>query len=452
MRKVLIVSHHFLPVHNVGVKQFLGYCKYLPDFGWQPVVLTHDWREPIPKDQSWWGLSFEPDLLGEAERRIKICRTTADLNPTPFMRGHAFLARRTEPSIPILKRWAWTLPRKVFSLAYPFLGPFPDGCGRWVQPAVRLGVEVCGSEGIQALLSNCPPETNHRVAYHIAGRTDLPWAPYFGDLYGFFIDEQDFHGVWWKRRVAYKIRKRWMGRARHALGVSPYMVDYLKRFYRVEGDVVVVGFDEQDFGGRAGKPGGNRFLISHIGSVYPGDEKPELLFEAVSRLARKRPEWMADWSIRFVGSKCEAQLRQMAGKLPGGSPYAFLPKVSAAEAIRMQKESSVLLLLNPTHARKTHGTMSYPSKLFEYLAAGKPILAVPGDGDWVEQVLTTTGAGVSASSVEAVEGKLMEWYSAWRAGGQVPYTGNREEILKFSHRSQARRMAAVLDRIAGRPG
>ena len=114
------------------------------------------------------------------------------------------------------------------------------------------------------------------------------------------------------------------------------------------------------------------------------------------------------------------------------------------ESIQKQIESDILLLLEWTD-KQTKGI--YTGKIFEYLGAGKPILAVgPKDGV-VDELLKETGAGVLVSAYEETKAILKQWITLFRQSGAVPYFGRDEIISKYSRRSQARVLAELFDAV-----
>ena len=108
----------------------------------------------------------------------------------------------------------------------------------------------------------------------------------------------------------------------------------------------------------------------------------------------------------------------------------------------MQQNSTVLLLFTHPHEK---GVLT--GKVFDYLGAGRPILAVPDDHGDVTALLRRTGAGVTASTVEEITQVLATWYNQWKAGGHIELTRNPDEIQRYSRRNQARRLAGILEEI-----
>jgi len=438
-RRVLVVSYHFLPVHNVGVKQLAGYCRHLPAAGWSPVVLSRDWSTGLAAEDARWGLAY-------VDRPAGVPVVTA---PRAEPRGallalHDRLGRATAPGAHPAKRALLTPPRRAMSAAWPLFGRYPDDLTGWIRGAVEAGARAVREHGAEAILSTCPPAVNHVVASRLARRTGLPWVPYFGDLYDFYVGPGDWHGTRHRRALVTALHRRWLAPAHRALAVSPRMARLVEALYGVPGEVVVVGFDEEDFAGEAPARTDGRLRLAHVGSVYPGDQRPDLLFDALDRVIAAAPAAADDLEVMLVGSRCEDRLRALLEGRPCARVCHVRPGVPPAEAVRLQRTSDVLLLLNLTSQRE-HGTLSYPSKVFEYLAARRPVLAFPADGDYVDAILRDTGGGVTADGVDELAATLAAWHVEWRAGRGIPYAPRPARIAEFSRRAQAARIAAALD-------
>lgn len=429
MPRVLIVHYHFLPVHNVAVKRLAGYARHLPAFGWEPVVMTRDWRGLDDVDSS-WGLSWEPEL--EARAQLEIHRVP-----------HAPVRRVTRP-----RADDWTPVRKMRSLFEMVTGRYPDAFLDWAGPCVDAATRLAATAPYDAILTYCPPETNHVIGSRLARRLGIPWIPFFGDLYGFFLAPlpERSPGAAIRRRVHH----RWMAPAAGCIAVTPYMVDYLAQTYGKPAALVLTGFEPDDFpGGWMPPAAGERFILSHVGSLYPGDQRPELLLDGLDALLERRPDLAGRLEVRLVGSKCDDYLRARLAARPCGRFTQVRPKVSSPAAIALVRESHALLAFNCTSHRARHGTMSYPTKIFEALGAGRPILAIPPDGDWVDSLLRRTNGGTAAADPQAIAGVLETWMQSWRDTGRVACDPDRAAIEELSTPRQTAHLAAFLDAAAG---
>ncbi len=433
MKHVLFVHYHFLPVHNVAVKRLLGYAKELPALGWQVHVLTRTWTGIDEADPS-WGLSWEPEREGEAA-----CTIHHAPAPSPRRLRLPTRAASARPGV------ADKVRAKVTRFGRMLSGAYPDEFTGWVRPAVATGLRIASETRLDAILSYCPPETNHLVARRLARRLRIPWIPFFGDLYGFLDARLPRHSIEGLARRAFH---RWcLAPAAACAAVSPYMVDYLARTYRKRTELVLTGFDPDEFAAPGVGPRADRLVVSHVGSVYPGDQRPELFFDGLDRLLERHPEVAPQLEVRFVGSKCEAALRAMVVGRPAAAVVTILPKVDSATAIEMVRTSHGVLAFTCTADRDRHGTMSYPTKIFEAFGARRPVLAIPADGDWVDALLAQTRAGTSASDANAVAGVLWDWLSAWRRDGRVPYPTRADELAPFTRERQTARLARLLDAV-----
>lgn len=448
MRHVLIIHYHFLPVHNVAVKRLLGYAKELPAFGWQTLVLTRDWRGLEQADPS-WGLSWEPELQGDAACTIHRVPEPASTRPRKPVRNAALPAAAALLEYLPLGRHAGKALAKTKRMGRMLFGDYPDEFIRWVRPAVATGVRLARRQRIDAIMSYCPPETNHVVAHHLARRLDVPWVPFFGDLYGFL--EPALPPLSLERFVRSAWHRWCLAPAAACVGVSPTMVEYLARTYRKPAALVHTGFDPDEFPETAGDPAPRRgrLVVSHIGSVYPGDQRPEILFDGLDELLDRHPEIEGRLEVRFVGSKCDARLHAMLEGRLAARVCSIQPKVDSASAIAMVHSSDILLAFTCTAHRDRHGTLSYPTKIFEAFGARRPVLAVPADGDWVDELLRRTQGGASARDAQDVAVKLWDWFSCWSREGSVPYDGVATEIAHFTRYRQAEVLAQLFDSVCG---
>ncbi len=444
MRHVLFIHYHFLPVHNVAVKRLVGYARGLPAFGWRTSVLTRDWRG-IEDADPLWGLSWEPDI--ERDLGCPIYRVPAPAPTRP-------LAPSWDPSPPrgagprgVLARTGRKLAAKSRRLARMAVGDYPDDLIGWARPAIDAGLAIARRDPIDTIMSYCPPETNHVVARRLARRLDVPWVPFFGDLYGFLEAPLPAYSIEGALRRAWH---RWcLAPAAACVAVSPYMARYLARTYRKPTTVVLTGFDP-DPPPVAAAPAPDRFVVSHVGSVYPGDQRPDILFAGLDRLLAQHPEIEPRLEVRLVGSKCDAHLRGMLDGRPAARVCTIQAKVPSATAAVMVHASDALLAFTCTMHRDRHGTLSYPTKIFEAFGARRPILAIPPDGDWVDELLARTGGGIGARDPDEVAGRLWDWFCEWRRDGHLAYQGKPAEIARFSRRAQVERLARLFETVAER--
>jgi len=438
VRHILIIHYHFLPVYNVAVKRLASYADRLPDYGWAPLVLTRTWSSLEEADPS-WGLGWEsrpatypiyrtPPGVEHARRIAQI------LAPAMLERAQRGVRQK--------------LAHKAVRVKRMLSGEFPDEFTAWIQPAVEAGLEVARHHRLDAILSYCPPETNHVVAHHLAKRLGVPWVPFFGDLYGFLASQLPGYSL---EGLARKAWHRWcLAPAAACAAVSPAMVQYLASTYGKPVELVLNGFDPAEFADPlpANTTAGQRMVLSHVGSLYPGDQRPDILLDGLDRLLQQQPEVGACLTVRFVGSKCEDWLHAALKGRPAARVCSVQPRVDAATAVNLVRQSDGILVFPCTVHRERYGTLSYPTKIFEAFGARRPVLAVPADGDWVDTLLERSGGGHSARDSEEVAIRLGEWFRTWRSDGHLQYRGMPEQLAEFTVSRQVERLAGLLDRVA----
>jgi len=447
MKRLLIVHYHFLPVHNVAVSKLLGYMRLLPTQGWDVSVLTRAWNSLDESDPS-WGLSWEPDLEGSSGCAIHRARSRP-VRRQPQPSSTAAIAQSTGNARASGRFGAFVqkATAKATRLRQMAWGDYPDEFVGWVRPAVAEGLRLAHERPIDVIVSYCPPETNHVVGRRLARLLGVPWVPFFGDLYGFLespLPRRSFEG--WAKRAWHE----WcLAPAAATLAVSPAMVEYLARAYGIPSHLIHAGFDPEALEDRSARDPGadDRFILSHIGSLYPGDQRPEIFFDGLDRLLVGNPEIEGRLEVRFVGSKCEDRLRVLLQGRPSERVCSVRPKVDSRTALSLVRSSDALLAFTCTAYRDRFGTLSYPTKVFEAFGAQRPVLAVPSDGDWVDELLRETGGGTSARDADEVAETLLEWFRVWNREGHVPYAGRPERLVEFTRGRQVERLAAILDSV-----
>ena len=466
MRTVLLISYTFPPQYDVSARRAAKLCKYLPSAGWRPVVLTKDWtRDVAPEDRRVFTVTEHAPALA-ALNGLTIVRAPYRTRDNVLRRLHQRLGGTYEsgaaapghgdregslapdgaasPGRPLRKWTPLALTRRALSLLSPTFGDFPDAFRGWVAPAVRSALALIERESVDAILSLCPPATAHVVAAEVARRSGLPWVAQFDDLYSFHLERQR-RAEW--RPYTDRRHRAWMRHATVAGAITPAMLAYVRRTYGVDGEVVVVGYDPDETPSIRRERHG-RLRVAYTGSIYPGDQRPDLLFAALERVIRDRGGAVPPLELVFAGTGRDAELQaSLAGFPAAARACRFVGRVPPDEALRLQRDADVLVLLNCTNPSPEEGTLSYPAKTFEYLNAGRPILALPRDpGAWGDRLLETTRAGTTAESADAAAAVLARWLDEWERTGAISYQGDRGEIERYSQPRQAAVLGSLLDR------
>jgi glycosyltransferase involved in cell wall biosynthesis len=190
--------------------------------------------------------------------------------------------------------------------------------------------------------------------------------------------------------------------------------------------------------------GQTTLTLCHTGTIYPGKRDPSPLFRALSAMPEAERERIR---ICFAGTNLAA-VAQSARDLGVDARVAILGSLTRDEAYSLQDESDMLLLIEDGEAAR-EGVLT--GKFFEYLACGRPILAVgPDDSSEVASVLRETGTGVCVGT--DVDHLTKVLIGALRRRPSIPYSPNPEAIARYSRERQAREFLAILDSLLARRG
>jgi glycosyltransferase involved in cell wall biosynthesis len=224
--------------------------------------------------------------------------------------------------------------------------------------------------------------------------------------------------------------------------VSVPLADSLQRLHpELPTHAILNGFDPELTG-----PAGNltpEFSITHTGTFYQGRRDPSLLFQAVSNLIAAGRIERQRIRIRLF-SRGEPWLAALVRAHALEDVVELHPWVPWQKALRVQQESQVLVLMH-WGAEPERGV--YTGKVFEYLAARRPVLVIGGGKGVLSELLEQTGAGVQVADLLGLQVQLLNWWEAYSRSGRVPYDGDPRVIQRYSHVRMAEEFAQVLDSV-----
>lgn len=300
----------------------------------------------------------------------------------------------------------------------------------------RYDVVLCSTASFFPLL----------CAQRVARRLGLPLVLDFRDIYEqdpYMYPAEGLAGALRKRQI--KLRNNAIGRADAVVSVSEWHRKHLGQ-YNSNSYLIYNGYDSDTFVHTPPQPT-RQFTISYTGSVAPtnceGSRNPEVLFEAISRLAGKGigPEQLR---LRFYTDDASRLYLGKVGTKYNINEYLDINAwVPLHEVPQILEQSNALLVL--VAAANTHGIMT--TKVFEYLAAERPIICVPDSRCPVAQLIEQAGAGAAFDSADSLCQYLEHIYNEWATTGVVKCDSKREYIQQFSRRQEAAEFTKILDAV-----
>ncbi|HZQ16278.1 MAG TPA: glycosyltransferase family 4 protein [Gaiellaceae bacterium] len=415
--KVLVVSLYFPPAGGGGVQRPLKLATHLPELGIETHVLAPDDPKWIHRDEE-----LQPPTLAWVHRARYL--GPRGRKPAEELHGTAGLERAA----------------KQLQLAGRRL-LVPDENVSWNVTAVPAAIRIVRSEGIDVVLTTSPPSSVHLVGAAVKRATGVPWV---ADLRDSVVAHP--------HRAAERLLVRAKEQGEHAVArlvtryadaitcVSEAIADEV-RARSPKGKVVTIpnGADFDDFAGIERHPS-DRFRLTHTGSFF-GKRDPRPFLTALERSG------LDDVVVRFLGDFRSAD-REWAEQRELGDRLELIPYAPRRTALELQRDSEALLLLIPEAGGRGKGVLS--GKVFEYLAAERPILAVvPPDGAAAE-LIRGAGAGVVAApdDVDAMVEALRGLHARWRAGELESTPLAAEWKRKVSRRARNEEIARVLEEVA----
>jgi len=382
--KVLLVSLYFPPAGGGGVQRTLKTATHLPALGVETHVLAPDDPKWVHRDDE-----LEPPTQAWVHRARYV--GPAGRRPAQELHGKTGIER--------MRTHAKLFGRRLL---------VPDENVPWNLTAIPAAIRIVKREGIDVVLTTSPPSSVHLVGAAVKRATGARWV---ADLRDSLVANPH------RRTESRLARIKEQGEHRIAALVARYADGVVAaadaiadeaRELDPKGPVVTIanGSDFDDFAGIDYRPA-ERLRITHAGSFFgKRDPRPFLTAFAAADL---------DAVVRFVGDFRPAD-REWAETLGLGDRLELIPYVARRRSLELQRDSEVLLLLIPEAGGRGRGVLS--GKVFEYLAAERPVLAVvPPDGA-AARLIRETGAGivVAPDDVAGMRAALEGLYTRWRAG------------------------------------
>ncbi len=406
-RRALVIAYYFPPLGGAGVQRTLKFVKYLPEFGWRATVVST--RSRLYR-------THDADLRDEIPAGTRVVRP---------------------PALPAARWLVIALNKVGIKRPQPWIA-WPDGGIGWTPMALAAAWREIRRQRPDVIYSSSSPYGGHLVALVLQRLTGIPWVADFRDEWAY-----NPHLLGQPRLLARLSRIAERAIARRAARIV-VAADY----FRLAGDAadapratIPNGVDPADLPAADGSPPADRFRLSFVGTLYgPIDLAP--VMAALERLVADGAIDPARFELRIVGNVMIAGLAA-----PDGIRMEQTGYVSHARAVAEMRDASALLLYVPEESLAPSG------KLFEYLAAERPVLCVTRPDNLAARLVEEWDAGVAAapSDVPAVAGALHTLYARWDAGTLSPPAGARERVLaRYSRRELTRQLAGVLDDVTRR--
>jgi glycosyltransferase involved in cell wall biosynthesis len=409
MNQLLCIAYFFPPYGGGGVQRTLKFAKYLPDFGWQPTILTARANPSLS----------DPTLAAEVPSQTRIVRVGGPVLPSSWpWRLRSFI-----------KRWLLVVDEQI----------------GWLPFATQGGLSLLRDQSYRVLYSTATPYTDHLVALRLRRASQLPWIADFRDPW---LDNVTLtFATPLHRVVCAHLERDILRTADRILVVSePMRQQFLARYPDLPSSRIVTlpnGFDPEDFQGIEPAAHDARLTLVYTGSLY-GARSARPFLEALRDTLDRGLIPRNALNIRFVGNT-GYELGQLVSEWGLGDIVELVAYSSHAQAIAHQLAADGLLLII---AAGPGSKAVLTAKIFEYLACGKPILALVPPGAALD-LLAEAGVGrmVPPDDVDAIATAVVCLLSDWQSG-QLKAVPDRDVVARYDRRRQAGLLAQILNELA----
>lgn len=453
MKKVLVVAGEYPPVKTIGRIRTVKFIQHIRQMGWEPLVLTI-----LPKSNE-----VDNSLLDEIPEGVQIFRIPC----TDYEREVAYFVKK------ILGKQAYTpansgindasirndntnKPAQIiksyiintFKWLLKYWIYIPDNYIGWANEASKQALKICQDNKIDVIYTTLPPFSACKIGYTVRKKLGIPWVVDYRDLWHGDVLREWIGPV--RSRLELWQEKRYMKKADIIISVSQQKTEFLKQLHpttTAEWVTLTNGFDSDLYEPLLGK---SRIVDSYINFVYTGrlfkNRKGFAFAEALGQISLEHPKLVENVRVHFLGGvepSIYEKYLEILTKYKIEDKVIFAGDLSYQKAMQAQVNADYLLLIVDT-GRTSDGVI--PGKLFEYIAAQRPIFALTGEGATQEIIEKgNLGVVVPVHSVELCKQSLLKILSE-----PIPETlhPNKKYIEQFDRKVLSSRLVGLLNKLS----
>ncbi|MFT6905430.1 MAG: hypothetical protein ACJAS1_002086 [Oleiphilaceae bacterium] len=407
-KKVLIVSFYFPPSSGAAVQRTLKAAEYLPEFGWDPIILT---AKPFAYDSLENSQSIPTSLTN------KVFRTSAwDVNNHLSIKG---------------KHLGW-----MSSI---------DRWSTWIPGAIFRGLKIIREYKPDLILSTTPTPSANIIARALSKITKTPWVADYQDPFSY----HNYPTSWLKIKAQKSIDKSTIHNCSAAIFATPNAQDlYKKAFPSVPEKnfhVVENGFDEknwqkiENYKPLSSSPfNQNKFSLFYSGVLYSNGRNPDPLFRALNLLKSNNLINSDNFELIFQGSGNGENFKTALNDLDITDLVRFTDNVPYLDSLFFMTKAAALILIQDKVFN-----LQVPGKLYEYFRSGRPVLTITPQGSATAKTASSYPLSRISNKAEGIADIISDWFKNHLK------SHNSTNLQHFSRHSKTSEFAKVFDLIVG---
>ena len=424
----MFITYYWPPAGGASTNRIVKFAKHLTAYGWEPVIVTVE-KGDFP--------TVDEKLVQDIPKHLSVYKSK-NVSFFPIIKA---LTRNKKISVPKSFTDQTNQSVKMKLMRWIKSNTIPDTRIFWYPFALRHAQKIVEKEQIDIIFSSSPPQTNHLIAAALSTKYAIPWVADLRDPWNdMYWNQKDSNRLQLLDKIDKKIEKNTLVKASRVTSIGPTIAKLLEKKVKKEVDVIYNGFDDQYISTAVEESGRDQkkpFTILYAGSIS-FQQRPVGLFQTLSKLVKQESPSFS-FQVTFMG-EYGVFLQNMINEYDLGKFVTIVASVSQRDVFKHLAMADLLLVLGIKDCN--YGVI--PSKLFEYLLSGKPILGYGLEKD-ADSILQDTRHGKNFQ-FDDPNGNSAEFIKEVYEGRfQVP--DNQESIQKFNRKVLTGQLAALFDQV-----
>ena len=449
MKKVILIAFYFNQVNEIASKRLRALAKYLPQFGWEPIVIVPDLGF-IPKENDDLNCRIiyteYEDMFSHFSNKFKKSKSS-DSKDSKDSRDSKNSIEFNDKKLKDSTSYSNPIASKAISIAGEVFA-YPDGMKYWHESAFKEASKIMDEEAIDAIISSSWPITCHTIAKDLKEHQDIPWIADLRDLWNLnpYVSHT-FIRDYFEKRLELKTFEN----ADALTTTTDLAAETLSTLHPMSRIVPILsGYDKEDFkfleelvskNDSFSNDFSEKLKFIYAGSLYGGKRDPTYLFEAIRQLEDEGKLDSSKISIEFYGDSIG--LEEIASRYGLLDIVHIGGKIAHEEVLKKQLNSDVLLLISWDNEKEK---MFIPGKIYEYFALKKPVLSIGYKEGSLKDLIEETKVGYHVSSLESTKEALLNIYDEFVENGTVELNADIN-IGDYSMENMAKKFADLLNEL-----
>lgn len=430
---ILIINYYWPPSGGSVVQRWLTFSKFLPEYGVTPFVLTvDDTKATYP--------SIDKSLVKDIPKDLKIFKTdTAEL----FWLYKGTIGKGSVPAAAFANESNPTFMQKLARFVRGNLF-IPDPRHGWNKYAIEKAKELIKKYNIEVVVTAGPPHSTHLIALKLKKYfPGIKWIADFHDVWTDVIYYDKFYHTKWAKKKDASLEREVLETADKILTVGRgYKEKLLSKSDKIKEDkveIISMGYDERYFEHPSSPPSTGEFIITYTGTIADY-YNPDVFLEALKSVIEKNTG--VKYKLRFVGILSDG-IRNKINALGLARNLDDVGYVSHEDSIKYLLSSTVLLLINPVVSNED---MVIPGKVYEYLAARKPIINITKKSSDLARIIKEGNAGETFErNMKKELGTYLQLLTdKWKENPNIDLSSADNSYQKFSRHTESRELSEII--------